>query len=344
MSASSLHTARAALFQQLATTLRNGLPPAEVVEVLVHDDQWTARSRVALRRVAARLDTGDALPDAMASEPRLFGPELTQLVRDALALAPAQAADVLSALASDERRLATARRVVASAMTWPLTLGCVLLVELVACAFYVRPAILQAFEAMRAVPPAVFPAGVLIDTGWLWLPPIYLVLLLWHVGWLPRGVRALLDAGAGRIGFVRRWRAADATGRLLDWLPLCHAQPALQAAVAAQLAASEPSAGGRAAARRIGAAFQRGTPLVEALSAERALPPRMALLARLGERSATLPAVLADLQRDAAEDEALAFARFERGSVLLTYAVIGLLVAQLLIGVYLPIFKIGALI
>ena len=344
MSARSVNTAKAALFQQLATALRNGLPPAEVVHVLVDDDQWTVRSRAALRRVAARLGAGDALPDAMATEPRLFAPETVALVRAGQALSPADAADVLAALATDARRLATARRVVAATMTWPLMLGCVLLVELGVCAFYVRPAILQAFDAMRAVPPAVFPAGVLIDSGWLWLPPIYLVFVLWYLDWLPRGVRALFEAGADRIGFVRRWRAAGATGRLLDWLPLCHAQPPLRAAVAAQLAATDPSAAARASARRIGAAFEQGTPLVEALAAERALPARMALLARLGERSATLPAVLADLQRDAAETEALAFARFERGCVLLTYAVIGLLVSQLLIGVYLPIFKIGALV
>ena len=343
MSARSVNTAKAALFQQLATAMRNGLPLAEVVHVLVDDDQWTPRSRAALRRVAARLGAGDALSAAMATEPRLFVPETVALVRAAEALAPADAADVLASLAADARRLAAARRAIAVTMTWPLTLGCVLLVELAVCATFVRPAMLQAFDAMRAVPPAVFPAGVLIDSGWLWLPPIYLVLVLWYFGWLPRPVRALLESGADRIGFVRRWRAATAAGRLLEWLPLCHAQPPLRVAVAAQLAATEPSVMARAAARRMGAAFQHGTPLVETLAAERALPARMALLARLGERSATLPAVLADLQRDAAEDEALAFARFERGCVLLFYAVIGVLVAQLLVGVYLPIFKIGAL-
>jgi|GEM_PF-2250219 len=69
----------------------------------------------------------------------------------------------------------------------------------------------------------------------------------------------------------------------------------------------------------------------------------MMLLARLGERSASLPTALADLRQDMADDEALAFARFERGCVVLSYALIGALVALLLIGIYLPIFKIGAL-
>ena len=91
------------------------------------------------------------------------------------------------------------------------------------------------------------------------------------------------------------------------------------------------------------AALAGGVTLAEALAAQRALPPRMALLAGLGERSSTLPAVLQELRRDAEEIEAFACARFERGCVVLSYALIGYLVAMLLIGIYLPIFKIGTL-
>ena len=343
MSARSIHAAKAALFQQLATAVRQGIPVAEVVQVLVADDEWPRGARAALQRVAHRLGAGDTLSTAMAGEPALFAAATAELVRAAEGLPPAQRADQLAALALDARRKAAASRDVAITMTWPLTLGAVLLVELVVCTGYVRPQILSAFDAMRATPALPLMATAVLDTWWAWLLPLYVLLLLWALGWLPRALRSLLAHLGGRIGFVGRWRAAAADARLLDWLPLCEAQPALRRPIVAHLLATTSSGAARAALRRLDAALAGGAALAEAVTAQRALPPRMALLVGLGERSATLPAVLQDLRRDAEENEALAFTRFERGCVVLFYALIGYLVATLLIGIYLPIFKIGTL-
>ena len=343
MSRRSIDTAKAALFQQLATAVRHGLPLAEVVQVLVADDEWTRGARAALQRLAERLVAGDALSTAMAGERGLFAAATAELVRAGEALQPAERADLLAVLALDARRQATVSRDVAITMTWPLTLGVVLLVELVVCTGFVRPVIQGAFDAMRATPPLPFMAAGVLDTWWAWLPALYLVLLLWSLGWLPRAVRTFLANASDRIGFVGRWRAARATARLLDWLPLCEAGPALRRPIVAHLLATTQAGSARAGLRRLDAALAGGVTLAEALAAQRALPPRMALLAGLGERSSTLPAVLQELRRDAEEIEAFAFARFERGCVVLSYALIGYLVAMLLIGIYLPIFKIGTL-
>ena len=215
--------------------------------------------------------------------------------------------------------------------------------ELVVCTIYVRPQIQNAFDAMRATAPLPLMATAVLDTWWAWLLPIYLLLLLWALGWLPRAARDVLAAIGDRIPFVGRWRAAAANARLLDWLALCEVQPALRRPIAAHLLATTSSGAARAVLRRLDSALAGGAKLAEALAAQRALPPRMALLVGLGERSATLPAVLQDLRRDAEENEALAFTRFERGCVVLFYLLIGYLVATLLIGIYLPIFKIGTL-
>ncbi len=343
MSARSIHAAKAALFQQLATAVRRGIPVAEVVQVLVADDEWTRGARAALQRIAQRVGAGEALSTAMAGEPKLFAAATAELVRASETLPATEQADLLAALALDARRQAAASRDVAITMTWPLTLGAVLLVELVVCTGYVRPEILSAFDAMRATPSLPLMATGVLDTWWAWLLPLYLVMLLWTLGWLPRAVRFFLADVGDRIPFVGRWRAAAANARLLDWLPLCEAQSALRRPIVAQLLATTPSGAARALLRRLDTALAGGVTLAEALAAQRALPPRMALLVGLGERSATLPAVLQDLRRDAEENEALAFARFERGCVVLFYALIGYVVATLLIGVYLPIFKIGTL-
>jgi type IV pilus assembly protein PilC len=313
------------------------------VQVLVPDDEWTRGARAALQRIAHRLGAGDALSTAMAGEPALFDGATADLVRVAEALPPAQQADALAALALDARRQAAASRDVAITMTWPLTLGAVLLVELFVCTAYVRPQILAAFDAMRATVALPLMATSVLDTWWAWLLPLYVLLLLWTVGWLPRALRSFLADLGGRIGFVGRWRAAAADARLLDWLPLCEARPALRRPILAHLLATTSSGPARAALGRLDTALAGGAALAEAVAAQRALPSRMALLVGLGDRSATLPAVLQDLRRDAEENETLAFTRFERGCVVLSYALIGYLVATLLIGIYLPIFKIGTL-
>ena len=343
MNARSIQTARADLFQQLSTSVRHEMPLAEVVRELAADDAWPRRSRAGVLRMARRLEAGDALSKVLAGEFSLFAAETAALVQAAEALGPSPLADLLAVLAADARRLAAASRSISVTMTWPLTLGMVLLVALVTCTAYVRPAMQDAFDAMRSTPPLPFMASAVLDTWWMWLPPVYLVLSLWYLDWLPRAVRSALESASDRIGFVGRWRAAWSAGRLLEWLPLCDARPTLRRPVAAYLAATTRSGPARAALRRLDASFEAGSPLVDALSAPGLLPARMVLLARLGERSSTLPAVLHDLRRDAGENEAFAFARFERGCVVLFYALIAWLVATLLIGVYLPIFKIGTL-
>jgi len=343
MSARSLHVAKAALFQQLANAARNGLPLAEVARALVDDEQWPRGARACLQRVATRMESGDPLSAALAAEPALVAPATAELVRHAEALAPGEFAGVLAALAADARRLGSARRAVAVTLTWPLTLGALLLVEFGVSAFYIRPSMQEAFDAMHAPSPLPAPTNALLDDGWLWLLPVYLVTLLWYRGWLPR---AVLDAFAGvadALPFVDRWRETCDAGRLLAWLPLCQAQPELRVAAVAHVGATGSSARARAASRRLDAAFAQGLPLAEALGTARALPVRMVLLARLGERSASLPDVLSDLRQDAADGEALAFARFERGCIVLSYALIGVSIALLLIGIYLPVLKIGTL-
>ncbi len=344
MKAREIQTARADLFQQLSTAVRHAMPLGEVVRELSADDLWPYRARVGVLRISKRLEAGDALAKALAGESALFDAETVGLVQSAEALGPAPLADLLAVLAADARRLAAASRSVSVTMTWPFTLGMVLLVVLLTCTIYVRPAIRDAFESMRATPPLPLAANAVLDTWWMWLPPIYLVLLLWYFGWLPRAVRTGFEIASDQLGFVRRWRAAWSTSRLLEWLPLCDAQPTLRRPAAAWLAATARSTAARAALRKLDARFEAGAPLVEALSEPGVLPPRMLLLARLGARSSTLPAVLTDLQRDAGENEGVAFVRFERGCVVLSYALIAWLVATLLIGIYLPIFKIGTLI
>jgi type II secretory pathway component PulF len=343
MSARSISTAKAALFQQLATAVRRDVPLTEVVSVLVDDDEWTRRSRAALRRLNRSLEVGDPLSAALAAEPGLFAPRTAELVRVTEPLGSEPLAAVLEALAADARRENDASRDWEAAMNWPLALGAMLMVVLAVWSIQVRPAMREAFEAMRAPLPLFFDVSGALAAWWMWVPLVYALLLFWRAGWLPRFLLEFMDNASSLIWFVDRWRRTRFTCRLLDWLPLCAAWPALRRPIVAHLAATTRAAWARSAAHRLDAAFESGATLGDALAQLRALPPRLAVLTKLGERLRTLPQVLEDLRRDAQQSEALAFMRFERGSVLLCYIVIGSLVGVLLVSIYLPIFKIGTL-
>ena len=340
MSAAAMGVAKAALFQQLATAVRRAIPVAEVVRVLVDDDAWPRRSRAAIRRLADGLEQGDTLGAAMAREATLFAPATTALVEAAQASSPEDCAAVLQALAADARREGDASRRIAGALDWPLALVVVLMVVMATWSVWLAPTMQDSFDSMQ---PGAYRPSVFLASWWIWLPALYALALAWRAGWLPAVLRDPLDAFLDGFGFIGRWHVARFAGRLLDWLAACDRMPQLRAPVLAHLRATAGSPRAARVAHELAAALEAGTPPGAALAAIQVLPARLGVLVKLGERTGNLPEVLADLRHDAAEDEALAFARFERGCVLASYLAIGVLVGNLLVGVYLPIFKLGTI-
>jgi type IV pilus assembly protein PilC len=214
---------------------------------------------------------------------------------------------------------------------------------------FVMPAFAETFESFGADLPApslvLFAISKLLGQWW-WLVAIAVAGGVWAV-WqrkLPVPVVRAAHRLTDQLGFVARWRAALFGHRLVALLSVHPENGPLQAAAMGHLAASTPHAGRAATAQRLQAGLLAGQHLSAVLQSEVVLPRRLAAFVQLGEKTGRPEAALAALAEMAADELQEAQARFERGTVLLLYQLLGLTVGALVLAVYLPIFSMGSLV
>ncbi len=337
--------ATAALLQQLAAATRQGLPLADVAAILATDPKTVPAGAPAA--FARSLAAGDKLATALAQTPALSAPATVEWLL--LAEQRRQLPAALQAWGDDLALLGSGQRARRLTLLWPSSLAVAVLALWVLLALFVMPAFAETFASFGTALPlptrAVFAFTNAAGSLW-WLWAALLVLGAWAV-WrnkLPTAVSRALQRLADRLGFVARWRAAVFGQRLVLLLGAHPGDRPLQAAAMAHLAASTTHAAWAGTAQRLQAGLLAGQGLGTVLQAEAALPRRLAAFVLLGEKTGQTPAALATLTEAAADELQEAQARFERGTVLLLYLLLGLSVGGLVLAVYLPIFGLGAIV
>ena len=334
-----------ALMQQLAAATRHGLPLADVAALLASDPKTVPPGPPAA--FAASLAAGNSLGTALAQVPALAAPATVRwlLLADESRQLPA----ALQAWGDDLAQISSGQRARRLALLWPSTLAVAMLALWVLLALFVMPAFGETFASFGTALPlpsrVVFAVTKAAGSLWWLLAGVFAV-GAWAV-WrdkLPRAVSRVAQRLADQLGFVKRWRAAVFGHRLVLLLVAHPDHRPLQAAAMAHLAASTPDPGWAAAAQRLQAGLSAGQGLGAVLQAEAALPRRLAAFVLLGEKNGQTPAALATLAEAAADELEDAQARFERGTLLMLYLLLGLLVGGLVLAVYLPIFSLGALV
>lgn len=337
----------APLFAQLAAALRNGLPLHEVTSVLAQDKQLPPVARRVLSNLTQSLAQGSSLSAAMGQSPLVFPAATVDWVRRAELTN--QLADTLDALAQDAERERLGRGELRMALLWPATLAAVVLVVLSVVAIFVMPAFRDAYAGMGAeLPPVsnkVF-VGVqlLVDYWWVAVPLLAALVVCYVKRLLPNAVLHGVDASLYTIGFVRRVAVARFMARLVGLLHGAGCDTHLQQAALTHLAATTSPRALCELGARLQAAVASGTCLSQALEAENTLPQRAALMVRLGEKMQDLRAPLAQLGPEVDAEHRAALAGFERSTILAVYLALGVVIGQLLIATYLPIFKLGQII
>jgi type IV pilus assembly protein PilC len=336
-----------ALFRQFAAAARHGLPLHEVAGILAQDPQSRAGERTVVSTLAGQLAGGHALSSTLEKSPQLFAAETAQWL--ALAEHKGVLVTALDALAGDYEARDQGRSAVRLVLTWPLCLAAGIGVLFLLIAVFVIPAFRDMYANFERHLPLltrlVFDLADFSTGGrWLWLPLLALLVIGYATRRLPAAVLAGVDAVVGRLGFVGRFRAARFVSRLLNLLRAHDGDTALQAAALAHLAATTRTPSLARVASRLHTAIAGGAPLSDALAAEPLLPRRLSLFAQLGEKMRDLSAPLAQLCGFADIEQQVALARFERGTLLLLYLVLGVAVGTIVVAVYLPIFSLGAII
>lgn len=337
----------ALVFRQLGAAQRRGLPAHEVAGVLAQDPEWSRAERQAMARLVDALKSHAVLASALEQVPDLVNAEAVQLLR--AADAAGRQPEMLDVLADDHDHLAQGAHALKQAMAWPAAVAVVMAALIVMLAHFVLPAFEEAYASLDApLPPSAQTffglAGVISKTVWLWAPLAVAVLLAWKLDRLPPSLVRATGTAWHWIGFVRRHDRSRFVVRLLRWLSACVADSGLAAAALAHLRATEDSPETAHAASLLEASWRQGLRPSEALAQAASLPRRMSLLAQLGERLDDLPAAYAQLADLAQTQEQLAFRRFERDCLLAMYALLGAIVVYSMTSIYLPIFKLGALI
>ena len=162
---------------------------------------------------------------------------------------------------------------------------------------------------------------------------------------MPRGHRTLrhrcCDALA-RAPFASGYYDLRLAHRLARAWAVCGQDAELRRAFDAHLGVTTDPPRNAAVLGALETAAAQGQGLAEACAAQPRLPEPVGLYVVLAERLHDWPATMAQLAGIAAREERAALARFERGLVLSSYAVLGVGVWITLTLVYLPIFRIGA--
>lgn len=332
------------LFQQAAALLASGAGAGEALATLQHDlDDPSLEALVGA--LAGDVAGGSSVSDAFARHPQLFGPELVQLVRtgereDRLAV-------VLAAIAASLEPREVVRRNRKRMLVIPLAMLVVLFVIISVIMIFVIPAFKSVYASFGADLPG--PTLVLLAVS------DFAVDYWWAV---------VIAAVGAYFGFRRLRRSRDyglTFDRLLLKLPTGAAVIRLffLAEVCSTLAAAcrsslplAPTVGFlRAAARNrelervlslVEQALLRGTGLVAALRESGGFPARLIKMLEIGERSGKLADTFAQASEMYGKEASQALFAFEEQMTLAIYLILGIVVGVTIIGLYLPIFKLGA--
>jgi type IV pilus assembly protein PilC len=235
------------------------------------------------------------------------------------------------------------------ALVWPLCLSIAIVLLLAMLTIFVMPAFSEFYASFGMPLPGLtefmfsaarYAGGV----WWLWLPLLVVLVSGYVTRKLPARLMSGADSMLSRIGFVRRFRVARFNSRLLNILKSHNGQVELLCASLAHLAATTDQSTLSALALRLREAVGNGTNLSSALAAEPLLPKRMTLYLQLGEKMQDMAGPLAQLCDLAQTEFSRTLVYFERGTIVVLYLLFGATVGMLVVAVYLPIFKLGAIV
>lgn len=334
------------LFRQLAAAARARLPFAEVLAILRQEGERGRYGRL-LAVLGRELEQARPLSDALAAT-AMFAPETVAFVRGAEGT-PALA-EVLEVLADDYGRRAVAGRALANALYWPLTLAGVLVFVIMILMIFVVPAFKEVYRSFGADLPAPTLALMTLSdwfVSYLW-PPLLIVAILLVLAAIFRGkappkVTEAYDWLRLRVPLVGAFR--EKLFQLRSVALLAVAADADREFAAAALAHLDGTAENRRLASWVGPLARRVAGSGELLPAVREtseVPRRIAAILELGARTGDAAAARAQVAAWCDAEMEVGLPRFQTNFLALSYAVLGTLIAFVVIGLYLPIFMMGA--
>ncbi len=337
-----LPSARLALFRSLATLVRAGVPLRRALDVSI-DQCADRRLAEALRSVATDIDAGAPLSVAMSRRPREFS---------TLFIAMVKAGELGGVLDEVLERLATMleldramQKRLSAALAYPAIVSCAAIALVLFLIANIVPAFAGLFEQMHVSVP--LSTKIIIAIGMTLTSPIHIaavVLLLTaclvglRAAWAHPRLAVSLDRILLRLpalgSLIRKAivaRLARTLGTLLrSGVPVLSALESCEDIVGNRLF--------REAVQAVGKQLREGHPMTVPLQSSRLFDPIFLQLARVGEETGTLDAMLLRTAEYFEVDVETAIATLasivEPALIIVLGAVVGTIVASVLIPLY----------
>ncbi len=284
----------AVLTRQLATSLEAGLPLMNALDVVGRElDHATLRH--ILQDLAARVQQGNSLSDALAQHPGVFEPMYVKLVR--VGEAGGMLDDVLSQLADMLERRAELRDRIKTASIYPAIVLLLGLASVAIIVMFIVPRIIASIEAERFMlpwPTRVLMAGSDLLSAYWWF--LLALILGGAIAW-----RQFVLRGPGRPAWDRFKLRVPILGRLIRQLDSARFSRGLGVLARGGVSITEALAVVREtianhtirqAVAQLAESIQSGEPIAAPLQRTGLFPPLLVQMVRVGENTGRLDEML----------------------------------------------------
>ena len=333
--------------RQLATMLKAGVPLLQSFDIIARGHNNARFSRLMLD-LKNKVETGSSLSQAFREHPKHFDQLYCNLVQAGETAGMLDA--ILDRLATYKEKILAIKGKIKSALFYPIAVIVVAIVVTFVIMIFVIPAFKSVFSSFGANLP--FLTQVVIDIS-DFVVAYWWAMLIIVVG-VFMGIRLSIKRSESMRYLVHRLSLKiPIIGSILEKATIARWTRTLQTMFAAgvPLVESLDAVGGAsgnmvyiAATKRIQTDVSTGTSLTNAMSAVNLFPPMVLQMTQIGEESGSLDNMLgkiADFYEREVDDAVTALSSLLEPIIIVF---LGIVVGGLVVAMYLPIFKLGAVI
>jgi type IV pilus assembly protein PilC len=333
--------------RQLATMLKAGVPLLQSFEIVARGHSNARFSRL-MMEVKGRIEAGSSLADAFRQHPAQFDNLYCNLVAAGESSGMIDA--ILDRLATYKEKILALKSKIKSALFYPSAVVTVAIIVVWVIMIFVIPAFKDVFSSFGASLPA--PTQLVIDisdfvVAWWWAAFL-------AIGGAIFGLSVLVKrSDTVRYTFDRLLLKFPVVGDILEKATIARWTRTLATMFAAGVPLVESldavaGAAGNAvyqgATRRIQTDVSTGTSLTNAMMSTQLFPNMVLQMVQIGEESGSLDAMLtkiADFYEREVDDAVAALSSLLEPIIIVF---LGIVVGGLVVAMYLPIFKLGAVV
>jgi len=333
--------------RQLATMLRAGVPLLQAFDIVARGHNNARFSRLMID-IKGRIEAGSSLSQAFREHPAQFDPLYCNLVGAGETSGMLDA--ILDRLATYKEKILAIKSKIKSALFYPISVICVAIIVVWVIMVWVIPAFKQVFTSFGADLPAPTLLVMAISdffVTWWWLMAMIVF------GALTAFFALLRRSTAFRFAVDRISLKIPVIGNILEKATIARWTRTLATMFAAGVPLVESldavaGASGNAVyasgTKRIQTEVSTGSSLTNAMTNTKLFPSMVLQMTQIGEESGSLDAMLSKIAEfyEREVDDAVAALSSLLEPIIIVF--LGVVIGGLVIAMYLPIFKLGAVV